>query len=222
MDDRRYLVKEMFGPTLQGEGAHAGRAVVFLRFAAGNFTLSLRNAIWPVLVFVGTLSVATASREIQYYLHLLSDKQTCALPGYLPCGYVNNTLFTDGQPYISIGLAVLFGAVAVLAVTFAMALFIFRQRIAENTLRFLGLIGEIILLTFWIFSLVLSAFNYLLLLIDHNVRLPFPQPGATTIASFACFVAWGIYIYFFRRGRRNNTPAAVSSSANRGSGSANR
>lgn len=36
MTDRRYLVKEMFGPTLQGEGAHAGRACVFLRFAACN------------------------------------------------------------------------------------------------------------------------------------------------------------------------------------------
>jgi 7-carboxy-7-deazaguanine synthase len=33
---RSYLVKEMFGPTLQGEGAHAGRACVFLRFAACN------------------------------------------------------------------------------------------------------------------------------------------------------------------------------------------
>lgn len=33
-EPRRYLVKEMFGPTLQGEGAHAGRACVFLRFAA--------------------------------------------------------------------------------------------------------------------------------------------------------------------------------------------
>ncbi len=36
MSDRRYLVKEIFGPTLQGEGAHAGRACVFLRFAACN------------------------------------------------------------------------------------------------------------------------------------------------------------------------------------------
>ena len=35
-DARRYLVKEMFGPTIQGEGAHAGRACVFLRFAACN------------------------------------------------------------------------------------------------------------------------------------------------------------------------------------------
>ena len=35
-----YLVKEMFGPTLQGEGAHAGRPCVFLRFAACNLECS--------------------------------------------------------------------------------------------------------------------------------------------------------------------------------------
>jgi organic radical activating enzyme len=35
-ENRRYLVKEMFGPTLQGEGAHAGRPCVFLRFAGCN------------------------------------------------------------------------------------------------------------------------------------------------------------------------------------------
>lgn len=35
-----YLVKEMFGPTIQGEGAHAGRACVFLRFAACNLACS--------------------------------------------------------------------------------------------------------------------------------------------------------------------------------------
>ena len=35
-DARRYLVKEVFGPTIQGEGAHAGRACVFLRFAGCN------------------------------------------------------------------------------------------------------------------------------------------------------------------------------------------
>ena len=35
-----YLVKELFGPTLQGEGAHAGRPCVFLRFAACNLSCS--------------------------------------------------------------------------------------------------------------------------------------------------------------------------------------
>jgi 7-carboxy-7-deazaguanine synthase len=33
-----YLVKEIFGPTIQGEGVHAGRACVFLRFAACNLS----------------------------------------------------------------------------------------------------------------------------------------------------------------------------------------
>jgi organic radical activating enzyme len=36
----RYLVKELFGPTLQGEGAHAGRPCVFLRFAACSLACS--------------------------------------------------------------------------------------------------------------------------------------------------------------------------------------
>jgi 7-carboxy-7-deazaguanine synthase len=35
-----YLVKEIFGPTLQGEGAHAGSPCVFLRFAVCNLACS--------------------------------------------------------------------------------------------------------------------------------------------------------------------------------------
>jgi 7-carboxy-7-deazaguanine synthase len=31
-----YLIKEIFGPTIQGEGTHAGRPCVFLRFAVCN------------------------------------------------------------------------------------------------------------------------------------------------------------------------------------------
>ena len=34
--ERSYLIKELFGPTLQGEGAHAGTPCVFLRFAVCN------------------------------------------------------------------------------------------------------------------------------------------------------------------------------------------
>lgn len=33
---KQYKVKEIFGPTIQGEGSHAGRAVLFLRFAGCN------------------------------------------------------------------------------------------------------------------------------------------------------------------------------------------
>lgn len=33
---KQYKVKEIFGPTLQGEGSHAGRCVLFLRFSGCN------------------------------------------------------------------------------------------------------------------------------------------------------------------------------------------
>lgn len=33
---KQYKVKEIFGPTIQGEGSHAGRCVLFLRFAGCN------------------------------------------------------------------------------------------------------------------------------------------------------------------------------------------
>ncbi|GAB4537452.1 MAG: 7-carboxy-7-deazaguanine synthase [Haliangiales bacterium] len=36
----RYLIKEIFGPTVQGEGCHAGRPCVFLRFASCNLACS--------------------------------------------------------------------------------------------------------------------------------------------------------------------------------------
>ena len=39
-DTGTYLVKEIFGPTIQGEGAHAGRACVFLRFAICSLSCS--------------------------------------------------------------------------------------------------------------------------------------------------------------------------------------
>jgi organic radical activating enzyme len=39
-NEARYLVKEIFGPTIQGEGYHAGSACVFLRFAVCNLACS--------------------------------------------------------------------------------------------------------------------------------------------------------------------------------------
>jgi 7-carboxy-7-deazaguanine synthase len=58
-DDRRYLVKEMFGPTLQGEGAHAGRPCVFLRFAACNLACA-----WCDTDFAAEGAVKMTSGEI--------------------------------------------------------------------------------------------------------------------------------------------------------------
>ncbi len=58
-ENRRYLVKEMFGPTLQGEGAHAGRPCVFLRFAACN-----QECPWCDTDFAAERSVRYGADEI--------------------------------------------------------------------------------------------------------------------------------------------------------------
>ncbi len=54
-----YLVKEIFGPTVQGEGAHSGRPCVFLRFAVCNLACS-----WCDTDFAQEGAAKLASEEI--------------------------------------------------------------------------------------------------------------------------------------------------------------
>jgi hypothetical protein len=176
-----------------------------VRLAAGNTLLSLRTAAWPALIFVGVLAAASVARNIRLYLHILSDERTC---GQTTCA---ETLQNFGSPYQYIGLAILWGAVAILCIVFSVALLIFNRRIVENTMRFLGLIGFIVLLTLWIFSLALSLFNLLLIQINVTNRVPFPQPGISTIISFAALVIWGA-IVLTRRLRSEPAPATPAAS----------
>ena len=81
MSDRRYLVKEMFGPTLQGEGAHAGRAVVFLRFAACNLACT-----WCDTDFAPEGAERLAAAEIVARLRTLD------------AGHTRRVIVTGGEP----------------------------------------------------------------------------------------------------------------------------
>lgn len=188
---------------------------------AFNLALGLRTVAWPALILLGTIAVAAASRGIQGYLHLLSDQRTCAGAGYTvaACGseqvadFVRTNLANFAQ-YQNVGLALLWGVIAVLSIVFSAALLLFRWRVAENSLRFLGLVGFTVLLTFWIFSLALSGFNGLFSLTHLSDRVPFPQPGTATIASFAALLLFGGY-YLLQRLRRPRAgtpePAPVAS-----------
>src|SRR5262249_54568951 len=112
--------------------------------------------------------------------------------------------------------AMLTGILAVIMIVLSAALLLYQARVAENSLRFLGLVGFVVLLTFWIFSLALSAFNGFFLLISSPngpfflKRIPFPQPGASTIISFGALVVAGIYL-LVRRGRGPRATTRVSS-----------
>jgi len=179
-----------------------------LRLALDNMLYSLRNAVWPILILIGVIAVASSAKFTRLYLHLQSDMITC---GPNTAGQAKNlctpTLDFYGWPYQYVIYAGLFGILAVVAIVLAVTILVFRIRVAENTFRFLGLIGFILLLTFWIFSLALSGFNGLLKLTGATQREPFPPFGVATIISLAALIIWGA-IALIRRMR--NRPVVVS------------
>ena len=140
---------------------------------------SLRNIVWPVLLFTATFGVYKLSENIQTYLH--SDKTLASAANFvLP--------------------AAEWGLLSVLTIVLSAALVVFNWRVVDNTMRFLGLIGLIVLLTFWIFSLALWGFNKLLEQFDPNVHKPFDPPSVATAVSFGALVILGGILIFGRRG----------------------
>jgi hypothetical protein len=150
---------------------------------------SLRNIVWPILLFVSTYGIFWVSVNIQHYLHADHKDINAVLNFILP--------------------AAIWGLVSVFSLVFSAALTLFRWRVADNTLRFLGLIGFIVLLTFWIFSLALWGLNLLLEQFNANVVRPFDPPSWATAASGAALIIFGGYVLL----RGGMPPIAARSSA---------
>ena len=164
-----------------------------VRLPLGGLVLSLRNIGWPLLIFVSVLSVAAASRSIQTYLHLQSDRITCH--DVTTCGgestyIVVHAQLASFQQYQALGLAILSLGIAALALFFALGLLLFRWRVVDNSLRFTGWIALVWLMTDWVFALGLSALNALVSLAGLSARVPFPQPEPLTVMSFAALVVF--------------------------------
>jgi hypothetical protein len=101
-------------------------------------------------------------------------------------------------------VAVLGGALlalvfALVTVALALGLLLFKWRVVENSLRFLGLIGFVALIPFWIFGLLLSAINAATLWLHVSERVPFAQPEVATVISFAtCALSLFFLLWRFR------------------------
>jgi hypothetical protein len=174
---------------------------------------SLRNVVWPALIFLGVVAVEASAHYIQQYLHLQSDERTC-ISTHCQDYVAVQRLLSEQVQYTAPVSALLWGIVAVLAIVFSAAILIYRWRVAENSLRLLGLIGLTVLLTFWIFSLALSGLNALFSLTHISARVPFPQPGISTMISVAALVIFGGYSWWRtirnRRGAQSLPVAARS------------
>jgi hypothetical protein len=170
---------------------------------------SLRTVVWPTLIFLGVAAVAASARYIQTYLHLQSDERTCNTAKCPEYGVVQR-LLSEHVQFTAPTSALLWGIIAMLAIVFSASLLIYRLRVAENSLRLLALVGFTVLLTFWIFSLALSFLNALFSLMGISQRVPFPQPGASTVISLLALIIFGSYsLARTWRSRRLGPPVPV-------------
>jgi hypothetical protein len=145
--------------------------------ASRSLLLSLRNVIWPPLIFLGVVGAAQFASYGQSYIH--SDK-------------------TPLNELEYVGPLVLWVIISVLCMVVALALLVFHGRVAENSLRFLGLIGFVGLLTLWIYSLALWSLNQLLLRTGASDRHPFDPPAWNTAISLGALLIFGIF-FLIRR-----------------------
>jgi len=151
-----------------------------IRHLVRNLALSLRTVAWPALIVLAIFGLSEVAIDLQLYL--ASDKSPL-------------------KALTLMGPGVAWGVGAALAITFAAALFVFRVRVADNTLRFLGLIGFVVLLVFWIFSAALAVVNVALkYYMNVTNRQPFWPLGLTTYISLAALVIWGA-LALLRRSR---------------------
>jgi hypothetical protein len=138
------------------------RAALSRSFRLTGIFLSLRNVIWPALVFLSAVSLAFAAILVQSYLH--NDKTL---------GVTLNFLFpAAGWLIVAVGAAVL-----------ALGIYEVSLEVMWNSLRFLSIVGFVILLTFWLFSLAMWSVNEFLLQTFVTDRNPFALPGVSTFLS---------------------------------------
>lgn len=101
-----YSVKEMF-PTLQGEGAQAGRAAVFLRFAGCNLWSGLeRDRASAICQFCDTQFVGTDGQNGGKFAdaEALADAVAVLWPGGADHRYV---VCTGGEPLLQLDAALI-------------------------------------------------------------------------------------------------------------------
>ena len=123
------------------------RAALSRSFRLTGIFLSLRNVVWPGLVFLSAASLA----------------------------------FAVGWLIVAVGAAVL--ALGIYEVSF---------EVMWNALRFLSIVGFVILLTFWLFSLAMWSINEFLLQTFVTGRDPFAQLGVSTFLSAVILLLYAV------------------------------
>jgi hypothetical protein len=142
------------------------------------FARSLRNILWPACIAAATLALAFAADSIHAYLSALSAG--------------HQLLDLDLADDALLARAVLAGIGATLAVVTAASLQMFSLRTEIRWLREVGRVATGVLVTLWLFALVLSGFNQLLIYTHKSTATPFPWLNVSMLVSFLSLVGYSV------------------------------
>jgi hypothetical protein len=180
------------------------RAAVERRLVPLTLLRSLR-VFWPLLLLVAVIGAAATAKFIELFLHgvvLLQPSASAAVPSVF-------VLDLDPANYVWEFAALACGALVLLATVVAMSLYIFPRKAVGNTpwrgaafsRRRLRRVGLIAAQTYWIFAVILTILNGLLLATRAVTRAPFIEPEPLTAISFIVFVGVTANWLQTRRGR---------------------
>jgi hypothetical protein len=150
------------------------RAGLSRSFRLTSIFLSMRNVVWPALTFLSAVSLAFAAIFVQTYLH--NDKTLDITLRYL--------FPAAGWLIVGVGAAIL-----------ALGIYEMSLDLMWNSLRFLSIVGFVILLTFWIFSLAMWSVNEFLIQTFVTNRNPFALPGFSTFLSAFLLVLYALLAF---------------------------
>ncbi|HEV8190756.1 MAG TPA: hypothetical protein VGP82_04625, partial [Ktedonobacterales bacterium] len=187
------------------------RAAVERRLVPLTLLRSLR-VFWPLLLLVAVISAAAAATFIELFLHGVVLLQA-AEPA--PSVFV---LDLNPTNYLWEFAALACGTLVLLATVVAMSLYMFPHRGGGHTLwrgaafsrRRLRRVGLIAAQTYWIFAVILTILNGLLLATRAVTRAPFTEPEPLTAISFAIFLAVTVTWLQTRRGHAQARALAAS------------
>jgi hypothetical protein len=133
------------------------RALLSLRVVAGSAALSVRNLLWPFLIFVGAAFTALLSSVVYSYLHSADKFPWNNWTTFTSAHGIGPSFLNWLVNWLEMGV---YGLVALALVTFAIALLTRARAVLPDSVNFLRWFGLLAIMTYWIFALALGALNF--------------------------------------------------------------
>jgi hypothetical protein len=188
--EARTLKAPELGRIIALVGSDRGRLREALRQPLTRLVLQLRPILLPLLLLVGSVSLASSARAIQAHLHA-NDALVGKDPGHLLSGITFNAIANALPGFIE-------GPIGFTSFVAALSVLMFSWRVFENTGQFISLITLIWRFTAWFYFLALFGVNWLGIVSGLTPHHPFDVFSLTALYSFVFLISMFTWLLISR------------------------